>query len=296
MIDAHNESASPAERELVDLAKEIEEPGGGSVNIYARLSEIAASARSGIADKARELQTRIVESFASRPLALSALSAAVLSAFVATSPSEAQDRKELPRVLHIVVPFAAGGPSDVVARTLADALKRQLPELNAIVENRPGAGGAIAAGTVARSTPDGSRVLFMNSGMPPGQLMNPNFPSEADPRKMLPAGLLNSGGLVLVAAKDFPGSTVDEFLKWMLDNKKFMAHGGIGSPSYICTLQILARASTPIDLVPYTGAGQALTGMYQGDTSALCGLTADTLQHIAAGNVKAVALTQATPG
>lgn len=296
MIDTQKEAApSPAEQELRGFSEDIQQ-NGGSIDMYRRLVQIADTASERVATMARDLQSRVVESFAKRPESIGVLSAAFLSMFLATSAADAQERKELPRVLHIVVPFAAGGPSDVVARTLAESLKRQIPELNAIVENRPGAGGAIAAGTVARATPDGSRVLFMNNGMPLGQLTNANFPADADPRKMVPAGLINSGGLVLVASKDFPGSSVDEFLQWVIDNKKFMAHGGIGSPSYICTLQILARAKAPIDLVPYTGAGQALQGMYQGDTSGLCALTADSLQHIASGNVKAVALTQPTPG
>lgn len=296
MVDKMNEgSASPAERELQVFSEEITQKGG-SIDMYRRLVQIADSASERVATMARDLQSKVVESFSKRPESIGILSAAFLSMFLATNAGDAQERKDLPSVLQIVVPFPAGGPSDAVARTLAEALKGQLPAgVTPIVVNRPGAGGIVAAQSVSNSSPSGRELLFFNSGFTNAE-HNENFPRQLSPRNMIPVGLINQGGLVLVASKDFPGSTVDEFLQWLIDNKKSLAHGGFGSPSYVCTLQLVARAKGPINQVSYQGAGQALRDVMGRHVDGLCALTADASQQIASGNVKPLALTRPTDG
>ena len=295
MIDTQKESAaSPAEQELRGFDSEISQHGG-SVDMYRRLADIAENASERVGKMARELQTKVVESFSRRPESIGVLSAAFLSVFVATNAGEAQERKELPNVLQIVVPFPAGGPSDAVARSLAEALKPHLPGVSPIVVNKPGAGGIIAGQTVLNSSPSGREVLFFNSGFANAE-HNENFPRAVSPRNMVPVGIINQGGLVLVASKDFPGSTVDEFLQWLADNKKSLAHGGFGSPSYVCTLQLIARSKQPISQVPYQGAGQALRDVMGGHVDGICALTADAGQQISSGTVKPVALTRPTAG
>ncbi len=295
MIDTQRESTGgPVERELKGLQDEIEQ-GGGSVNIYARLAQIAGDTSERVGSVARGLQQKIVESFAKNPVAIGKLSAVFLAAFTATSPAEAQERKELPSALQIVVPFGAGGPSDVVARQIADALKGHLPNVSPIVVNKPGAGGIMAARSVASTGESAREILFFNSGYPLAEF-NQNFPPELSGRNMKPVGLINQGGLVLVASNDFPGSTLDELLQYLADNNQSMAHGGFGSPSYVCTLQILARSKTKINVVPYQGAGQALRDVAGQHVKALCALPADAKAQIDAGTVKAVAVTRDIPG
>lgn len=219
----------------------------------------------------------------------------VLASVLLAALSTPQAKAQMPDRTTLVVPFAAGGPSDVLARNVADFLQKRTGK-TFIVLNRPGAGGSLAAREVNEGPKDGSIALSANNGIVIGSLTIPNF--GANLTKMEKGGIYSFGPLVFVAEKDFPGGTVQEFAQ-MLEadqNKANLGDGGRGSPAYLCTAQLMKQPPyLKATIVPFTGAGQALVALMRGDIRGLCALTADSLAHIQAGNVKLLAVSRPLP-
>lgn len=194
--------------------------------------------------------------------------------------------------ISIAVPFAAGGPTDVVARTIADALTRAMPGANVIVENVAGAGGTIGVTKVAKANPDGYSLLIHHIGMSTAPALYRKL--AFDPLKDFEyIGLINDVPMTLLVKKGFPPNNVKELVPFLKANaaKVSFANAGLGSASHLCGLMFMSTIETDLTTVPYKGTAPAMTDLIGGQVDMLCDQTTNTTQQIKAGTVKALAVT-----
>ncbi len=194
--------------------------------------------------------------------------------------------------ISIAVPFAAGGPTDVVARTIADALTRAMPGANVIVENVAGAGGTIGVTKVAKANPDGYSLLIHHIGMSTAPALYRKL--AFDPLKDFEyIGLINDVPMTLLVKKSFPPNNVKELIPFLKANasKVSFANAGLGSASHLCGLMFMSTIETDLTTVPYKGTAPAMTDLIGGQVDMLCDQTTNTTQQIKAGTVKALAVT-----
>ena len=211
----------------------------------------------------------------------------VIAALLASASASAFPEKEI----RVVVPFTAGGPTDVVARTVAEAMRKHLNS-PVIVENLDGAGGTRGAAAVAKAKPDGHTVLLHHIGMSTAPALyrklayNPM--SDFDH-----IGLINEVPMTIVARKDFPAADMKEFLALVKkDAKKWnLANAGLGAASHLCGMLLQSALNTDLTTVPYKGTGPAMTDLMGGQVDFMCDQTTNTTERIKAGSVKAYAVT-----
>ncbi len=205
-------------------------------------------------------------------------------------PAGAEERYPS-RVVTIVVPFPAGGPTDTVGRLLAQAMGGALKG-QFIVENIGGSGGVLGAVRVAKSDPDGATILLHNIGLATSVALYPKLPY--DPRRDFePIGLVNEVPMSFVARKDLPAATLGELIDYVKAHKDKVAYAnaGIGGASHLCGLYFMSAIATPITTVPYKGTGPAMNDLLGGHVDFLCDQTTNTTKHIKAGKIKVLAVT-----
>lgn len=191
----------------------------------------------------------------------------------------------------VVVPFAAGGPTDVVARTIAAAMEKTVGG-NFVVENKPGAGGTIAAQDVARATPDGHRLLVAHIGMSTAPALYRKLPF--DPLKDYEyIGLINDVPMTLITRPNLPAKNMQELVAWLKANKDkaTLANAGLGAASHLCGLLFQQAIQQDLTTVPYKGTAPAITDLIGGQVDVLCDQTTNTTEQIRGGKVNAFALT-----
>ena len=192
----------------------------------------------------------------------------------------------------IVVPFAAGGPTDKVARDFAEALRKPLGGATIVVENVGGAGGTLGASKVAKAAPDGHTLLLYHVGMATSPALYRNMPYKTlEDFEYL--GLINEVPMTLVGRSTLPANNYAELVKWLEANKGKinLANAGLGAASHLCGL--LFQQSLKIDMttVPYKGTAPAMTDLLGGQVDLMCDQTTNTTSQIASGKVKAFAVT-----
>jgi tripartite-type tricarboxylate transporter receptor subunit TctC len=191
----------------------------------------------------------------------------------------------------VVIPFAVGGPTDVIARILGQSMSKSLKQ-TVIVENTTGAGGTIAATRVARAAPDGYTILLHHNGMAtsPAMYRKLNFNPLTDFEYI---GQAADVPMVLVARKDFPSNNLQELIAYVKANKEkiSMGNAGLGAVSHQCGMLFLSSIQTQVTTVPYRGTGPALNDLLGGQIDLLCDQTTTTTQHIRTGNIKAYGAT-----
>jgi tripartite-type tricarboxylate transporter receptor subunit TctC len=212
-----------------------------------------------------------------------------LAALACASQAGAQDFPTRP--ITMVVPYAAGGPVDTIARFVGARLNEVLGQ-QIIIENIGGAGGMTGASRVAKATPDGYYLLFAGSGnLAQNQTLykKPLYNSATDFESV---GLLTDSPRVLITRKDFPANTMPEFIAYAKANQGKMQYysAGAGSGSHICALLLDQAMGTHITHVPYRGAGPAMQDMIAGRTDYTCEQISTAFPHIEGGNVKAIAV------
>ncbi|NLC35933.1 MAG: tripartite tricarboxylate transporter substrate binding protein BugD [Alcaligenaceae bacterium] len=194
------------------------------------------------------------------------------------------------RPVSMVVPFSAGGPTDTVARSLAEAMRPALGE-TVLVENKGGAGGTIGVSHVARSKPDGHTILLMHIGFSTAQSLykNPGYSSES----FDPIGLVLDVPMTIIARSDFPADNINELIDYVKANpeKVSLANAGIGAASQLCGTMFSSAIGVDLLTIPYKGTGPALNDLLGKQVDILCDQTTNTSQHINAGTVKAYAVT-----
>ncbi|GIE99785.1 hypothetical protein Ari01nite_72500 [Paractinoplanes rishiriensis] len=191
----------------------------------------------------------------------------------------------------IVVPFSAGGPTDTVTRMIADPMAKALGG-KIVVQNVEGAGGTVGAGQVARAKPDGYTVLMHHIGMStaPALYKDLGYQPLEDFETV---GLVTEVPMTVVARKNFEPTTFGELVTYVKANagKVTLANAGIGAASHLCGLLFQSAAGVKLQEVPYEGTGPALTDLVGGQVDFMCDQTTNTSGQIAAGEVKAYAVT-----
>jgi tripartite-type tricarboxylate transporter receptor subunit TctC len=193
----------------------------------------------------------------------------------------------------LVVPFAAGGPSDVISRLIALKMGEKLGQ-QIIVENIAGAGGTVAADRVSRNPPDGYTLLVHHIALPLGASLYKNLKYDTA-TAFDTLGLINTGPYVLTSKAALPPNDYKGLVAHLTNktNKITMAHAGVGSGSYICSLMLMQAVGFEADLVAYRGTGPALNDVVGGHVDILCDQTTNTFPQIADKKIKAFAITSA---
>lgn len=194
------------------------------------------------------------------------------------------------RPISMVVPFSAGGPTDTVARSLAEAMRESLGE-TVLVENKGGAGGTIGVSHVARAKPDGYTILLMHIGFSTAQSLykDPGYSSDS----FEPIGLVLDVPMTIIARSDFPADNIQELVNYIKANadKVSLANAGIGAASHLCGTMFANALGVDLLTIPYKGTGPAMNDLLGKQVDILCDQTTNTSQHIKAGTVKAYAVT-----
>ncbi|MDP2817159.1 MAG: tripartite tricarboxylate transporter substrate-binding protein [Polaromonas sp.] len=201
--------------------------------------------------------------------------------------------------ISIVVPFAAGGPTDRVARDLAEAMRKAMGgSANFVVENVNGAGGTIGATKVAKASPDGHTLLLFHIGMAatPALYRKLQYKPLEDFEYL---GLINEVPMTLIGKPQLPANTYRDFENYIKANsgKLNIAHAGLGSASHLCGLmwQSAINAKEAMTTIPFGGTGPAMNALVGGQVDLMCDQTTNTTGQIEAGRVKAFAVTTAKP-
>jgi len=192
----------------------------------------------------------------------------------------------------IVVPFAAGGPTDRVARDLGVVLSKHLNNQTIVIENVGGAGGTLGAARVAKAAPDGYTLLLHHIGMATSPALYRKMPYDTlgDFEYL---GMVNDVPMTIVGRPTLPANNMPELVKWLEANKGKinLANAGLGAASHLCGL--LFQQSLKIDMttVPYKGTGPAMTDLMGGQVDIMCDQTTNTSAQIEGGKVKGYAVT-----
>lgn len=191
----------------------------------------------------------------------------------------------------LVVPFAAGGPTDVVSRLLGAAMQRTFGQI-VVIENKTGAGGTLAANHTARAAADGYTFLIHHNGMAtaPALYRKLNYNPLADFEYV---SQVIDVPMTLVGRKDLPAKDFAELRTWMKANgdKVNLAHAGLGAVSHLCGMLFRQAIGVDATTVPYQGTGPAMNALLGGQVDLLCDQTTSTTPHIKAGSVKLFGVT-----
>ena len=198
-----------------------------------------------------------------------------------------------------VVPFAAGGPTDRVARDLAEAMRKTMGNgANFVVENVNGAGGTIGAAKVSKATPDGHTLLLHHIGMAaaPGLYRKLPYKPLEDFEYL---GMINEVPMTIIGKPQLPANNYRDFENYIRANagKLNIAHAGLGSASHLCGLmwQAAVNAKEAMTTIPFSGTAPAMNALVGGQVDMMCDQTINTTGQIEAGRVKAFAVTTAKP-
>ncbi len=207
-------------------------------------------------------------------------------------PSWAQDTQSLPRTITLLVPYAAGGVTD----TLARALSRRLSDswgVTVLVDNKPGGGTVIGTAAAARAPADGSTLLVTSFGFIGNQIMMPNLPYS--PQALSPLAMIGDSAGVLFVHPSVPANTVAEMARWMRARPTpvAFASSGNGSSVHVMAEMFAAAVGVPIVHAPYRGNAPALADLMGGQVQAMFDSTG-ALQHARAGKLRALAVSTAS--
>ena len=210
------------------------------------------------------------------------------TALVATA-AHAQNYPTKP--VTMMVPFAAGGPTDTVARSLAVAMGKSLGQ-TIVVENAPGAGGTIAPAKLKNAAPDGYTLRIAHIGMStaPARYRQLPFKPLEDFEHI---GQVVDVPMTFIAKKDLPPNDFKGLVDYMKANKDkvTLANAGIGAASHLCGLLFMSAIQTDVTTVPYKGTAPAINDLLGGQVDVLCDQTTNTTSYIKSGRIKAYAVT-----
>ena len=222
-------------------------------------------------------------------MTLAKMTAALMAATVLTAPAFAQGYPE--RQITMVVPFSAGGPTDTVARLVAERMSQDLGQ-QIIIENVGGAGGTLGAAQVAKAEPDGYTLLLHHIGMATSATLYRKLAYDTL-NAFEYVGLVTDVPMTIVARKDLEPTDLKGLVDYMKANKDTVtvANAGIGAASHLCGMLFMQAIDAPIVTVPYKGTGPAMTDLIGGQVDLMCDQTTNTTSQISGGKVKAYAVT-----
>ncbi|WP_395691188.1 tripartite tricarboxylate transporter substrate-binding protein [Piscinibacter sp.] len=219
----------------------------------------------------------------------------LLTAALATLAATAAFAEYPDHPITVVVPFAAGGPTDKVARDLGVVLGQHLKQ-TVIIENVGGAGGTLGAAKVAKASPDGYTLLLHHIGMATSPALYRKMPYEtlSDFEYL---GMINEVPMTLIGRPTLPANNYAELVKWLEANKGKinLANAGLGAASHLCGLLFMQSLKLDMTTVPYKGTGPAMTDLLGGQVDIMCDQTTNTSSQIEGGKVKAYAVTTMAP-
>ena len=192
----------------------------------------------------------------------------------------------------IVVPFAAGGPTDKVARDLAEALRKPLGNATIVIDNTGGAGGTLGAAKVARAPNDGYTLLLHHIGMATAPALYRSLSYKVlDDFEYV--GMINEVPMTVIGKPSLPANNWAELMKWLEANKGKinLANAGLGAASHLCGLLFQQSLKIDMQTVPYKGTAPAMNDLLGGQVDLMCDQTTNTTGQIEAGKVKAFAVT-----
>jgi tripartite-type tricarboxylate transporter receptor subunit TctC len=196
------------------------------------------------------------------------------------------------KAITLVVPFTAGGPTDRLARDMAQALSKPLGGSAVVVENALGAGGAIATQKVARAAPDGHTLLIHHIGMAtmPALIRKPSFDVLNDFDYL---GMIHEVPMTIVARPTLEANDYKQLSAWVLSQKDRvnLGNAGIGSASHLCGLLWQSSMRTEMTTINYKGVSMAMNDLLGGQIDVLCDQTTNTLSYIEGRKIKAYAVT-----
>src|SRR5471032_2533117 len=230
-------------------------------------------------DSARPRESRLVNAV----LGLLALG-------LASSPAIAQGEYPV-RAITLIVPFAAGGPTDVVARIVGNHMSRTLGQ-PIVIENVVGAGGTTAGTRAMRSPPDGYTIMMGHMGTHAASVAF--YPSLAysPSNDFEPIGMAAGMPVLILARKDFPAKDLNEFVSYLRDNgsKLNMAHAGVGSVAFTTCLLLNSIVGIKPTMTPFQGTGPAMNALVAGRVDYMCDQVVSAVPQIQAGTIKAYAV------
>ncbi len=197
------------------------------------------------------------------------------------------------RVVTIIVPYPAGGPTDQLARAIAPALTERLGQ-NFIVENVSGGGTTIATARVARAQPDGHTLLLHNLQISANVSLYSNLTFDTE-KDLTPIIFINNNPLVLVGRKTLAPNTLSELIAHAKTQVVKMAHPGIGATGHLATSLFAQEAKVTVDHIPYRGAAPALQDIAGSHVDLFFATPQSVLQQVAAGQMKAYGITAREP-
>ena len=212
-------------------------------------------------------------------VAVFGMSAAVSGAHAQAYPS---------RSITVIVPFPAGGPSDVVARIITESMGRTLGQ-TMVIENVGGAGGTLGSGRAAAAAPDGYTLLAGSMGSHvSAPVLTPNLKYDSA-KDFEPIGFTAHSPAVIVAKKDFPAKDLREFVDYVKKNGEAVkqAHGGVGSSSHMACLLFATQAGVKPTAVAYRGTGPAMNDLIGGHVDFFCEQAVSVTEQIRSGTIKA---------
>ncbi|MCQ4630101.1 tripartite tricarboxylate transporter substrate binding protein BugD [Shinella sp. CPCC 100929] len=195
------------------------------------------------------------------------------------------------RTITMVVPFAAGGPTDTVTRLVAEAMSKDLGQ-QIVVENVGGAGGTLGAGRVASADADGYTLLLHHIGMATSATLYRKLAYDTL-NAFEYVGLVTDVPMAIVARKDLEPTDLKGLIEYMKANKDTVtvANAGIGAASHLCGMMLMSAMQTQFVTVPYKGTGPAMTDLLGGQVDVMCDQTTNTTKQIQGGTIKAYAVT-----
>src|SRR3954447_14407667 len=218
----------------------------------------------------------------------SALTGLALLMSLSAMPADAQSSA---KTVTLVVPFAAGGGTDTVARLIGEQMSRTLGQA-IIIENVVGGGSTLANDRVARSAPDGSTVLINHVALlaAPSLFTNLRYDTAT---AFEPVGLVNNAPMVLIGRKSIPGAGPKDYVDWIKTqrDKANFAHGGIGTNSHLCAVMMGNVLGFTPTIVAYRGSGPAIGDLLAGQIDLLWDQVTNALPQIQAGTLHGIAIT-----
>ncbi len=214
---------------------------------------------------------------------------AIVAITTTTGVFAAQDYPARP--ITLIVPFAAGGPTDTLARNLAQSMTKTL-KYKVVVENKVGAGGTIGANFVARAKPDGYTILLAHIGMSTAPALYRKLPY--DPLTDFEyIGQVADVPMTVLGAKKLPVDNFKDFLAYIKANKDKLTYGnaGLGAASHLCGLLFMSAIGADVQTVSYKGTAPAMSDLLGGQIDFMCDQTTNTTGQIQAGKVKVFGVT-----
>ena len=210
-------------------------------------------------------------------------------ALLGIAPLNAQEYPN--KVITVIVPFTAGGPTDAVARLLSVPMSKILGT-QMIVENVGGAGGTIGANRVAKAAADGYTLFLHHIGMSTAPSLYRKLPYDTI-NDFEPIGLINETPMTLVAKKDFPPNDLKELIAYLKTNKDKvnLANAGLGAASHLCGMLFMSAIQTSLTTVPYNGTAPAMNDLLGGQVDLMCDQTTNTTTQIKAEKIKVYGVT-----